>query len=232
MQTNLARRLVVMILATFGAVACGQIPLRSAALANVPIAIGETRTVSLGGSVVEKYECPCYEIYQATADIKVKGSNLVIPLNSRWDMRYEDPALGEKYLVNKSFHPALVLVIRPDSQPLINPDRALLQIQGAQKGRALSFEIPAQASAIRFFGYRFFGDQTWRLQYLGQDRSSPDVLRFTIEEVRPSGERVGQVEYLHDMKKGNEFVVRGVRVRVVEVASDGRLTYQIAETPT
>jgi hypothetical protein len=86
--------------------------------------------------------------------------------------------------------------------------------------------------AMRFHHYRFSG-HGWRLQYIGRDGRNSSVMRLSIEEYGrgDSSERVGQVEYRHDLSNGKEFVVRGMRVRIDDVAADGLITFTILNIP-
>ena len=85
---------------------------------------------------------------------------------------------------------------------------------------------PADIDAFRRDGYSHSA-ASWTLQYLGPDKGSATVFRFSIADLSGSSddERIGQVEYVHDLSKGREFVVRGVRVTILDVRSDGIVTF-------
>lgn len=130
--------------------------------------------------------------------------------------------------MNQSFHPALALVLTPAEKPTLSVDHAVRQVQGSKQGRSWSLADPKQVNAIRSAGYVFTGGKAWFLQYIGPDKNQGKVLRFTIEDLRGNNqERVGQIEYAHDLSKSREFVIRGVRLRFDEVSPDGLVTFVV-----
>ncbi len=205
---------------------CTRLSLKDAVLHEVKLPIGVTETRSMGETLLTKYACPCYEHYEATSEIDINGYGKSIDKNSEWTAQYINPISNEKYLVNKSFHPALALVLTPAVTPTLNVNHAVTQVYGSKQGRSWSLSNPNQANAIRLAGYSF-SRETWRLQYIGTDKENPQVLLFTIDDLRPNRERVGQIEYAHDLRNGREFVIRGIRLRIVEVTSDGLISYVV-----
>lgn len=207
--------------------ACTRLDLRDAAVYSVPLSVGVPQTRSMGETMFTKYTCPCYEYYATTEEIRFDGYKSA-PRNSGWEARHFDPVSREKYLVNQSFHPALALVLTPAEAPTLSVDHAVMQVQGKKQGRSWSLSDPKQANAIRPAGYVLDGGKAWLVQYIGPDKHQANVLRFTIEDLRGSNrQRVGQIEYSHDLSKSREFVIRGVRLRIDEVSPDGLVTYVV-----
>lgn len=124
--------------------------------------------------------------------------------------------------MDPAYHPALAVVLHDGS---IDPARAMTQISGAKQFRWWALAVPDDRNALQRRGYEF--RKGWRLQYLGPKDGNLSVLRFSIEDLSPErkGEVIGQVEYVHDLANGREFVIRGYRIRVGEVAPDGTLAF-------
>jgi hypothetical protein len=231
MQNSPIRRHGILLSVLLACAGCTHVPLKDAVIYDVAIPIGVSQTRSMGEALVTKYACPCHELYEATSEIRFDNYDRPAPKNSEWIARYVNPSSNEKYLLSVSselFHPALALVLLPSATPTLSADHAVIQIDGTKQGRTWSLSSTSQANAIRLAGYVYSGE-TWRLQYIGPDREHADVLRFTIDDLR-GGERVGQIEYTHDLRKGKEFVVRGVRLRIVDVSSDGLISYVVVAT--
>ncbi|MEH6484126.1 MULTISPECIES: hypothetical protein [Pseudomonas] len=200
--------------------------LKDAALFDVDTLVGAVQTKSMGEVLLRNSVCPCYENYETTEELKFDGYRSATR-NSNWVARYINPVSNEKYLVNNAFHPALTLVLVPAAVPTLSVDHAVLQVAGSRQGRTWSLSNPGQAKSIRTAGYTFAGMRKWELQYIGLDKNQPQVLRFTIDDLTRNGERAGQIEYVHDLRKGKEFVIRGVRIRIDDVTSDGLITYVV-----
>lgn len=211
-----------------GVSACSSsnLQLKNEVVSEVPLPIGSVQTKSMGENLLQKYACPCNEIYEVTSDIAFNDYGKIAARGSKWSARYFNPASNEKYLVNASFHPALALVLLPTAPPKLSSEHAVIQIEGGKRGRTWSLVNPGQAGSIRLFSYVTSG-KSWSVQYIGQEKGQSQILRFTIEDRTEMGERVGQVEYTHDLRNGREFVVRGVRLRIEDVLSDGRVSYVI-----
>lgn len=207
--------------------ACARVPLKDNVRHYIETPVGIPSTKSMGEALLVKYSCPCYEIFEARTELRFVGFNKPVRYGSEWEARYFDALSNEKYLVNPDFHPVLALVLTPDtSLPKLNTETALKQIRGNKRGRSWALVDPARATSIRSIGYTFRGP-AWRLQYIGPDKHQSKVLRFTIDDLKNNRERIGQVEYAHDLTNGPEFVVRGVRFRIVNVAPDGLITYLV-----
>jgi len=205
--------------------ACTRVPLKDAVLHYIETPVGIATTKSMGEALLTKYTCPCYEYFEAKSELTFNGYDKTVVRSSEWLARYVDRESNEKYLTNQAFHPQLALVLVPDGPaPKLSADHALLQIQGKKQGRSWALSDPTRSTALRFAGYTY-ARTAWRLQYIGPDKQQPKVLRFTIDDLRVNRERVGQVEYAHDLKNGAEFVVRGVRFRITDVSPDGLITY-------
>jgi len=180
----------------------------------------------MGETMVVRYVCPCLELFVADRDIAIRGLK-PIPQNSVWLAKYRNSETGGLYLVNDEYHIALAVVIE---KGVLDPEAAIVQFGGSKRWRKWGLKNPADSDAFHADGYQHAG-VSWRLQYLGPDRGAAAVLRFSIEEFSGSSrdEKVGQIEYVHDLSKGREFVVRGMRVRIHEVATDGIVKYVVKE---
>ena len=209
------------------AVACARVPIKDNVRHYIETPVGIPSTKSMGEALLTKYSCPCYETFEATTELQFINFNKSVTYGSEWQARYFDAQSNEKYLVNTDFHPVLALVLTPNaSPPRLNTESALRQIHGKKQGRSWALADPARATGLRSTGFTFRGT-AWSLQYIGPDKHQSKVLRFTIDDLKNNRERIGQVEYAHDLKNGPEFVVRGVRFRIVNVAPDGLITYLI-----
>jgi hypothetical protein len=227
-KSPISHRMVLTCVLLAGATGCTHLDLQDAVIYDVAIPVDVQQTRSMGEPLVTKYACPCHELYEATSEIRFENYDKPAPKNSEWVARYVNPSSKEKYLLSLSsqvFHPALALVLLPSTMPTLSSDHAVIQIDGTKQGRTWSLSSPSQANELRLAGYIYSGE-TWRLQYIGPDKEHSDVLRFTIDDLR-GRERVGQVEYAHDLRKGREFVVRGVRLRISDVSSDGLISYVV-----
>jgi len=131
--------------------------------------------------------------------------------------------------VNESYHVQVAVVVK---NGFIDADSAVVQYLGPKNYRSWGLVDTSDANALRSSGY-YFTRPSWRLTYIGVDGSDGVVVRMSIEEFDRGtlSERLGQVEYRHDMRNGNEFVVRGARVRIDEIAGDGLLTFVVLEFP-
>lgn len=201
-------------------VGCGH-PLQSNEVFSVPTQKIE-RSVSMGETIWWGFVCPCFERYVAERTIGIDGRE-AIRQNSIWDAEYQNTETGALYLVSDEYHPALAVVLKDGS---VDPEAAIVQFQGGKRWRTWSLANPDDRNGFHREGYSYQAE-SWRLQYLGLDGESSTVLRFSIEELSGSSrdERVGQVEYTHDMSKGRDFVIRGVRITILDVEGDGRMNY-------
>jgi len=167
-------------------------------------------------------------MYEAERDIPIDGYR-TIPAGSFWKAQFRNTKSGSIYLVNQSYHPQVAVVLENGH---IDADSAVVQYLGPKNYRSWGLVNASDTDAIRFWGY-YFTRPSWRLTYIGVDGSDGRVVRMSIEEFERGTirERYGQVEYRHDMRNGNEFVVRGARIRIDEIAGDGLLTFTVLEFP-
>jgi hypothetical protein len=169
-----------------------------------------------------EFVCPCFERFVADRTIGIEG-RAPIRQNSVWVAKYQNTETGALYLVSDEYHPALAVVLKEGA---VDPEAAIVQFQGGKSWRTWSLTNPDDSDAIRPERY-VYQSASWRLQYLGLDGGSSTLLRFSIEELSGSArdERVGQVEYTHDLSKGRDIVIRGVRITILDVGGDGRMKY-------
>ncbi len=207
--------------------ACAHHPLQRIVIPEVPPDAG-AHTISMGEPMVTYYGCPCTDMYEAVRDISIDGYR-TIPAGSLWEARFRNTESGSIYLVNESYHVQVAVVVKDG---FIDPDSAVVQYLGPKNYRSWGLVDTSDANALRSSGY-YFTRPSWRLTYIGVDGSDGVVVRMSIEEFDRGTlrERLGQVEYRHDMRNGNEFVVRGARVRIDEIAGDGLLTFVVLEFP-
>jgi hypothetical protein len=205
----------------------GPLPLRDMIISEVRTET--TRTISMGETIYTHYDCPCTRVYRAERDIEIVGYR-TIPNSSLWEAKYQNVETGDFYLVRDQYHPLVALVLKNNGA--IDPAYAVVQYRGAKRQRSWRLASRMDVQAMRFDHYRFSG-HAWRLQYIGPDGSSSSVIRLSIAEYGRGdfSERVGQIEYRHDIANGNEFVVRGLRVRIDDVAADGLITFTILNIP-
>jgi hypothetical protein len=202
-------------------------PLQTLVIPKVPVDAG-SQTVSMSDPMITHYGCPCTEMYEAEREIRIDGYRTIAP-GSLWEARFRNTKSRSIYLVNNSYHRQVAVVLKDG---YIDADSAVVQYLGAKSYRSWALVDPSDARAMRQWGYQFTRP-TWRLRYIGVDSSDGQVVRMSIEEWERGtiDERMGQVEYRHDMQNGNEFVIRGTRVRIDELAGDGLLTFTVLEFP-
>lgn len=179
------------------------------------------RTSSMGEIIYKHYTCPCDEIYIANKFIAIDGLPS-IATGSLWTAKYKNTKTGEKYLVNESYHNQLAVILKNEK---IAPSRAIAQFDGIKKHRTWQLQSSSDSNSITLNGY-LPNLNWWLLQYIGLDKNDRNILRFTIE-TRFKSEVLGQIEYNHNLRNGNEFVIKGVQFRVIQAQNDSTLTYQV-----
>lgn len=186
-----------------------------------PLSWNEIRTASMGDTVYRHYTCPCTENYKAQSEIAIDGWK-TIPKSSVWVAKYRNTDTNEKYLVNDDYHPDLALALKDEK---ISPSRAIVQFGGVKTHRVWPLVHPLDSESMVFDGY-LPNHRWWSLQYIGLDKNDKNVLRFTVD-TRFQSEIVGTIEYTHSLSNGNEFVVKGVRIKILEASNDSTITYQV-----
>ncbi len=197
------------------------------AIPEVPPEAG-SQTISIGETLVAYYGCPCTEVYEAGRAIAIDGYRTIRP-GSIWEARYRNIDTGSLYLVSDSYHRQVAVVL---DGSLIDVDAAVVQYLGPKNYRSWGLVDASDANQMRFAGYSVTRP-SWQAIYLGTDGTDASVVRMSVEEINHGtfSEQLGQIEYRHDMKNGNEFVIRGARVRIDELAGDGLLTFTVMEFP-
>jgi len=178
----------------------------------------------MGETVLVWGSCPCFRIFSADRTIEIDGQR-PIPEGGRWVAKYQDKSQA-LYLLNNDYHPDLLLVLRNGKLDIA---AAILQYRGARMNRGRTWKLadPADAAALLPDGATFLVG--WRVQYLGPLDGDLDRLRFSIEDLAQGfgREDLGQVTYVHDLKNGPSFVIRGRRILIEDVAADGIIRYSI-----
>lgn len=197
--------------------------------------IGVQRQASMGDSIYVRYLCPCFKLYEFRRSVKVEGIP-ILKAGSLWIARYENTRNGNYYLMDpmKSDETSLgdadfAIAIRTDGT--INPTAAVVQFRGMKAGRSWPLENPEDADAIRYIGY-WPSDRSWAIFYIGPDAVNPNTLRFSIADFQGVGsdsESKGQLLYVHNLALGNEFVIRGIRIKVINLSKDGVINYVILD---
>jgi hypothetical protein len=202
--------------------ACARHPLVAATTLEATSST-EVKTASMGETVYNHYTCPCSEIYTTKKSIAIDGLPS-ITAGSLWVAKYINTETGEKYLVNDSYHNQLAVVLKNET---IAPSRAIAQFSGMKKHRTWPLQSNSDSNSIIFNEY-LPSQNWWHLQYIGLDKSDKNILRFTIE-TRFQSEIIGQIEYTHNLSNGDEFVIKGVRFKVLQARNDSTLTYQVLQ---
>lgn len=138
-----------------------------------------------------------------------------------------------RYLVVSPAYDDGAIAIVCDSQGNVLQEDAAIQVSGARPGRAWDLiGNPGQLLVPHEFTpdpeFHNAPYQGWKLQYIG---SQGTLLRFTIQELGLDQQRMGQVEYSHDLSAGKEFVFRGARLRVDNLDADSTLRYTVVALP-
>ncbi|QJD59222.1 hypothetical protein HG264_10050 [Pseudomonas sp. gcc21] len=201
---------------------CARHPLVTATVLEAPSST-EVETASMGETVYNHYTCPCSEVYIANKSIAIDGLPSIMA-GSLWVAKHRNAETGEKYLISESYHNQLAVILKNET---IAPSRAIAQFGGMKKYRIWPLQSNSDSKAITFKEY-LPSQNWWRLQYIGLDKDDKNILRFTIE-TRIQSEIVGQIEYTHNLKNGDEFVVKGVRFKVLQARNDSTLTYQVLQ---
>lgn len=192
--------------------------------ATVPeVAPGAPGSASMGDTILFWRDCPCLETFIAKRKIELVG-NRPINRGEIWIAKHRDAA-GSLFLTSNSYHPELAIVIRGG---LITPEAALVQHRGARQWRSWPLEDEGHADAFAHHGFSY--RRGWRVQYLGPLDGDLQRLRFSVEDVSPigaGGEALGQVTYVHDLRNGPEFVIRGQTIVIREVSMNGVIEYSV-----
>lgn len=199
---------------------CARHPLVTATTLEATSSV-EVKTVSMGDILYSHYTCPCSEIYIANKAIAIDGRPSIVA-GSLWVAKYRNTETGEKYLVNDSYHHGLAVILKEER---IIPERAIAQFSGMKKHRTWPLQSRSDSKAMILHEY-LPSQNWWRLQYIGLDKNDKNILRFTIE-TRFQSEIIGQIEYTHNLSNGDEFVIKGVRFKVLQARNDSTLTYQV-----
>lgn len=199
---------------------CARHPLVTATILE-STSSNEVKTASMGEAVYNHYTCPCSEIYIANKSVAIDGLPS-ITAGSLWTAKYKNTETGAKYLVNDNYHIQLAVILKNET---IDPSYAIAQFSGMKKHRTWALQSKEDSNSIIFSEY-LPSQNWWRLQYLGLDKNDKNVLRFTIE-TRFQREIIGQIEYTHNLSNGDEFVIKGVRFKVLQARNDSTLTYQV-----
>lgn len=184
--------------------------------------VGANYQQSVGEIIADYYRGAWLQAFKNPESIEIEGREPV-PAFSTFVARSRHSENGKLVVVSDAYHPDVAFIC--DSSGKIDSAEQAVQIGGARRGRRWPI---LGAPQLEPSGYRenpaVPGREGWKLQYVG---TRDNALRFTIQELGLDQQRMGQVEYQHDLGVGKEFVFRGTRIRVDAIDPDGTLRYVI-----
>jgi hypothetical protein len=192
--------------------------------------IGQTKTVTVGDEAIVRLYGSTRPIYQSIRDLRLDGLRL-IPAGTLWDAYFWYPEKNALFLTSQALHPDIGILTSFDGKILSKEDAAY-QIAGLKTYRRWS--LVDNTGDMKYFILRLWASQGtgFTIFYLGRNGN---VLRFSIaKHVNPkikkyasSNERLGTIEYTHDLADGNIFTIRGIEIQIDKVDSDGTLHYTV-----
>lgn len=189
--------------------------------------IGETYKRSMGEEILNEYVGPWRSVYRTTRPLEWDGLNQ-IPSNTEFVAQYMNMDNKRFLLVNSSFY-AGQIAIEASEEGDVAKGNSARQISGAKRWRTWTLKSDP-GRHFRRSGYSpdpSLGDPVgWSMQYIG---TNGRTLRFTIQELGRDRQRLGQIEYTHDLNVGKEFAFRTKRIRVNSVGSDGAIDYTVIQ---
>jgi hypothetical protein len=185
--------------------------------------LGETIEVTMGDDMCWVVGGRWMDAYMAQRTILLPGLD-PIAAGTIWIQAYSEEATGMALLFNSDFDEHIALRLAKNG--MLSTDPSAVQIGGMKRGRRWTEEPTSSERAMKWVHYHphpEFNDQTgWRLYYVGVDNKR---LRLTADNLGPSGEALGRIEYTHDLGASDTFVFRGMSIRVDEMLPDGRLRF-------
>jgi hypothetical protein len=215
------------------AAGCGSVPAKRIDTVSVvasSVEIGASYAVTAGEVAIGHYRGAWREVFVTKTTVQFEDLN-PIPVGMRFVALYEHEQLDKLFLVSTSYYAGEIALQSDRKGNMSATDRAF-QIVGVKEGRNWGLLTEAgqllQRDGFVLDPVSPAGSTGWKLQYVGAQGS---VLRFTIQELGLDQQRMGQVEYSHDLNVGKEFVFRGARLRVDGVDPDSTLRYTVISLP-
>lgn len=181
-------------------------------------------TISVGETMIESLTGHWLQVYEPSNAVQIVGELINPP--REWINLYRETTTGYRLLTSPLFYNNGV-AIRVDAA--LQPPAAapVLQIKSGRKGRTWELARPTAFSATGYQADLRYTDQSgWRLVYIGTlDRR----VRMTADNLGAGGEKIGTIEYIHDLNQGPEFVFRGARVAIRQTFPDGRMEFAVTK---
>jgi hypothetical protein len=187
--------------------------------------IGQEKIVTIGDSAIVRLYGNTWPMYQSIRDIHLDG-RLPIPAGTLWYAHKWYPEKKALFLTSSALHPQLAILANFDGK-ILSKNEAAYQIVGSKNYRRWS--LLDDTGSLKYFIQNLWENQGtgFTIYYLGR---KGDVLRFSIAKhikYASSNERLGTIEYTHDLADGNIFTIRGIEIQIDNVDSDGTLHYTV-----
>lgn len=191
-------------------------------------AAGGSYEITVGETVADSYSGAWRRTFAAREEIRFQDLD-PIPQGTLFVARYTHDQTGRLLVISPQYDEGQI-AIQCDKDGRVDPADRAIQVGGLHRGQTWRLVSSNAGQLLAPAGFwpdeeEFPGmQQGWKLQYVGSQGS---VLRFTIQELGLDKQRMGQVEYLHDLNSGKEFVFRTTRLRVDAVDGDGTLHFTV-----
>lgn len=191
--------------------------------------IGKPLSVTVGEQAIMLINGPYREYYQANGDLIFNGLPLV-PMGSLWDSRLKKDKGKGIFLTRKDFFNERIAILINENGQLINNAKGAWQIHGV-KWRTWPY-IGKLKQCFKKSGIYSLAGNGFKIYYLGRKGNN---LKFYIAKFTNRGtlnftnERLGNLEYIHDMNAGKIFTIRGITIRIDKVDPDGKLHYTVVK---
>lgn len=192
--------------------------------------VGKPMTATVGEQALMLINGPYREYYQANRDLFFNGLPMV-PMGSLWDAREQNEKGDGIFLTRKDFFNTHIAIFIKENGKLYDPQKGAWQIKGVKTWRTWPYIGNLKQCFKKSGMYSLAGDG-FKVYYLGKKGNN---LRFFISTFTNRGalnwgnEKLGNMEYLHDLKSGNTFNIRGVTIRIDKVDDDGKLHYTVVK---
>jgi hypothetical protein len=190
--------------------------------------LGEPKTVTIGDEAIVRIYGETWPVYASNRELKLNGLKTV-PAGTIWEGYYWYPEKNAIFLISKKLHPQIAVLASFDGT-ILSKDEAAYQIMGLKTYRRWSLDD--NSDNLKYFSKALYIGTGFKLFYLGRKGST---LRFSvakyvtpkIKKYASSDEKLGEIEYTHNLDDGNLFTIRGIKIQIDNVEPDGTLHYTV-----
>lgn len=224
----------IVLLYFFVLAGCGSVPASRIESTDVDASSfvqGRSYVRTAGEIVIDRYQGAWRNIFVTKSRLEFYDLEPV-PAGLVFVALYSHDVSGRYLLTSPAYDDGAIAIVC-DPQGGVLRQGSAIQISGARPGRAWDLiGEPGQLLVPQGFtpdpDMHYAPYEGWKLQYIGAQGT---LLRFTIQELGLDRQRMGQVEYSHDLSSGKEFVFRGARLSVDGLDADSTLRYTVVGLP-